>query len=207
MRNARIVVFDAERVRAPVCASWLAQMGHEVYVLAEGIEADLKVAPGPRPQLPALPALAPSALADFLRSGTLLDLRASAAFRKGHVQGAHWSIRPVIARHAAADSPIALYADAERIAQLAAIDLAEAGASDIRILTGTPADCAAAGLSVVATSDSPPDAERIDFLFFVHDRHEGNKEAARGYLVWETGLLHQLHASERASFRLPAASH
>ena len=90
---------------------------------------------------------------------------------------------------------------------LAAIDLAAAGAADIRILDGSLADCAAAGVSVVATPDSPPDAERIDFLFFVHDRHEGNKEAARGYLAWETGLMKQLHESERGSFRLPAGAH
>ena len=50
-------------------------------------------------------------------------------------------------------------------------------------------------------------AERIDFLFFVHDRHEGNKAAMRGYLSWETGLLDQLDDEERASFRLPAGAH
>jgi rhodanese-related sulfurtransferase len=207
VRNARIVVFDAEGVRAPVCASWLAQMGHEVYVLTEGVAADLTITPGPMPQLPALPVLAPGALPEFLRNGTLLDLRASAAFRKSHVEGARWSIRPNIAGDAVAGRSVALMADDPRIAQLAAIDLAEAGVTDIRLLAATCAECAACGITTLVTPDTPPDAERIDFLFFVHDRHEGNKEAARGYLAWETGLLQQLHASERGSFRLPAASH
>ena len=63
------------------------------------------------------------------------------------------------------------------------------------------------GLPTVATARIPPDADRIDFLFFVHDRHEGNKAAMRGYLQWETGLLAQLDDEERASFRIPAASH
>ncbi|RPI46247.1 MAG: sulfurtransferase, partial [Betaproteobacteria bacterium] len=204
VRNSRIVVFDAELVRAPVCASWLTQMGHEVYVLNEGAKADLSVAPGPQPKLPALAKLAPSSLAGFMREGLLLDMRASGAYRKGHVEGARWSIRPVVAAHAAASRPIALAADDPRIAQLAATDLAAAGATELRLLDGTLSDCAAAGVRVVATPDSPPDSERIDFLFFVHDRHEGNKEAARGYLAWETGLMQQLHESERGSFRLPA---
>ena len=208
VRHARIVVFDTELVRAPVCASWLAQMGHEVYVLTEGVGADLAVPAAREPALPTLPPIAPGALRELMREpGSLLDLRPSAAFRKSHVEGASWSIRPVIERHAQAQRPVALFADDPRIARLAAIDLQMAGATDIRLVAGTLDDCAAAGLKLVATPEAPPDCERIDFLFFVHDRHEGNKDAARGYLAWETGLMRQLHDSERASFRLPTAAH
>jgi rhodanese-related sulfurtransferase len=207
VRNARIVVFDTDLVRAPVCASWLAQMGHEVHVLREGAGAQLAAPAGPQARLPSLRTLAASALPAFLRGGCLLDLRASAAFRKAHVQGAVWSIRPLVAFFAAAGKPIALVADDPRMAQLAAIDLIEAGATDVRLLEGGLAAAQAEGIPVVATPDSPADAERIDFLFFVHDRHEGNKAAARAYLEWETGLLSQLHEHERASFRLPAKAH
>jgi hypothetical protein len=42
----------------------------------------------------------------------------------------------------------------------------------------------------------PPDPDCIDFLFFVHDRHDGNKDAARRYLEWETGLIAQLDHDE-----------
>jgi hypothetical protein len=62
----------------------------------------------------------------------------------------------------------------------------------------------AAGLPVAATPELPADGDCIDYLFFVHDRHDGNKEAARRYLAWETGLVAQLDAQERAAFRLPA---
>jgi hypothetical protein len=48
----------------------------------------------------------------------------------------------------------------------------------------------------------PSDGEAIDFLFFVHDRHAGNLDAARRYLAWETQLLEQLDQAERAEFRL-----
>ena len=46
-------------------------------------------------------------------------------------------------------------------------------------------------------------AEAIDFLFFVHDRHDGNLDAARTYIAWETGLVAQLDAAERDEFRVP----
>jgi rhodanese-related sulfurtransferase len=202
VRHSRIVVFDAELVRAPVCASWLAQMGHDAYVLNEGAGADLAAAPGPQPQLPVLPKLAAGAIADFVRGARLLDLRPSAAFRKAHLEGACWSIRPMVTVHAAGAQPIALFTDDARIAQLAAIDLKAAGIEDVRVIDTSLAECAASGLRVIATPDSPPDAERIDFLFFVHDRHEGNETAMRDYLSWEEGLPAQIDADGDANFRV-----
>jgi 3-mercaptopyruvate sulfurtransferase SseA len=72
------------------------------------------------------------------------------------------------------------------------------------LLEGGMAAWRAAGLPVEATPELPADGDCIDYLFFVHDRHDGNKEAARRYLAWETGLVAQLDAQERAAFRLPA---
>ena len=207
VRNARIVVFDRELVRAPVCASWLAQMKHEVYVLNEGASAALTVPQGPRVKLPDLPAIEAAALASFMGGGVLIDLRSSAVYRKAHLDGALWGIRPRVDRIAAAGKPIALMADTAERARLAAIDLLSAGAKDVRVLEADLAACQSAGVRVVATASVPADSERIDFLFFVHDRHEGNKAAMRGYLSWETGLLAQLDEQERASFRLPAGAH
>jgi hypothetical protein len=48
----------------------------------------------------------------------------------------------------------------------------------------------------VSSETQPPDSDCIDFLFFVHDRHDGNKDAARRYLEWETGLIAQLDEDE-----------
>src|SRR3546814_2403269 len=43
VRNARIVLFDSDGVRAPTTATWLKQMGWDVSVLREGIDADLDI--------------------------------------------------------------------------------------------------------------------------------------------------------------------
>ena len=96
-----------------------------------------------------------------------------------------------------------LIVDQPEIAALAALDLHDAGFRDVRLLTGGHEAACAAGLPVVATPDSPSDAECIDFLFFTHGRHEGNAAAARQYLAWEIGLIDQLDAQERGAFCLP----
>ena len=76
--------------------------------------------------------------------------------------------------------------------------------ADVKRLDGGLAAWEKAGYPTEASPAVPPDAECIDYLFFVHDRHAGNREAMKQYLAWETGLLAQLDEQDRASFRIPA---
>ena len=132
----------------------------------------------------------------------IIDVRSSTAYRKGHIAPAVWSIRPRLAAAADRTKPTVLVADDPAIAALAACDLGEAGCCDVRLLDGGHDAWRAAGLSVAATPDIPPDAGCIDFLFFTAARHDGEAEAARAYLTWETGLIAQLDAQERGAFRI-----
>jgi len=88
------------------------------------------------------------------------------------------------------------------VAELAAVDLRELGFADLRLLDGGMEPWRAAGLPVEASPDRPDPEEAIDFLRFVHDRHDGNLDASRQYLAWEQGLIAQLDPEERAEFRL-----
>ena len=97
-------------------------------------------------------------------------------------------------------------ADEPALAALAAIDLTEAGANDVRVIAGGYEAWCDGGLPIEVSPDRPADADCIDFLFFTHDRHDGNAAAARQYLAWETGLLAQLDAQERGVFRVAATS-
>ena len=207
VKGARLVLADDELVRAPVVAGWLRQLGHEACVLEGGIAAAAALDWPPPPGRSALPEPKPITAGELARAldsacVQAIDVRPAMTFRKSHIAQAVWSIRPRIA--AAADRGITtvLVADEPGVAALAALDLREAGCSDIRLLAGGPADWRDAGLPMVATADQPADADCIDFLFFVHSRHDGDAEAARQYLAWETGLLDQLDAQERGMFRL-----
>jgi 3-mercaptopyruvate sulfurtransferase SseA len=97
---------------------------------------------------------------------------------------------------------LVLLADDPGIAALAAIDLAALGYKDVRLLDGGLQGWCDAGLPIESSPDCPSPDEAIDFLRFVHDRHDGNLEASRQYLAWEEGLVAQLDAEERAEFRL-----
>jgi rhodanese-related sulfurtransferase len=207
VRGARIVVFDGEDVRAPMAAAWLRQMGWDAAVLAEGLQAALPHAAVPtRAAHDTPPALGVADLGALIAAGplTLIDLRPSMAYRAGHLRGATWVIRPRLDTIAAPPpGAVVLIADEAGIAALAAMDLDRLGIRATHWHAGTPAAWNEAGLAVEVTADLPTDADCIDFLFFVHDRHSGNREAAKQYLAWELGLVAQLDAQERAAWRFP----
>jgi hypothetical protein len=78
--------------------------------------------------------------------------------------------------------------------------LREAGCADVRLMTGSLASLDAAALE--HGGDVPTDRERIDFVFHTLGRNDGNLDAARAYIAWEVGLVDQLDAQERGSFRV-----
>lgn len=209
VRAARVVVFDSENVRAPVTASWLRRLGYAAYVLEDGAGCSLRLPAAASAPLPALRELAPTELAGALAAGacTVFDLGPSMRYRREHVPGARWSIRPRLAAAVRdAPEPVVLVAEEPDVARAAALDLAEAGVRERALLAGGLEAWRGAGLPLEASSGEPPDAECIDSLFFAHDRHTGNCRAAEEYLAWEKGLVAQLEPADRDKFRpLPAA--
>lgn len=208
VRNARIVLIDGgEMVRAPVVASWLLQLGCEACVLEGGIKSGLVGVETAPPDLPAIPLITPAELKKLIedKACTLLDVNNSMSHRKVHVPGSRWSIRTRIAQDAKDSKfPVVLVADDTDFARLAATELGDAGISDIRLLEGGVKSWIKAGYQTTSSTEIPSDRECIDYLFFVHDRHAGNREAMKQYLAWETGLMAQLGEQDKSVFRLLA---
>jgi rhodanese-related sulfurtransferase len=189
VKGGRIVLADGEMVRALMIAMWLRQMGHDAYVLDGGVNARLSFSGrASTPLPPTLPQIAKPT------DARLIDLRSSMTYRAAHAEGARWSTRSRIASDAAGAKRVALIADDSNVARLAAVDLREAGITDIALCTAT--------LPTVSTPNQPPDAECIDFVFFTAGRHEGNRAAALQYLKWEVDLLKQLDEHEIGGFRI-----
>jgi rhodanese-related sulfurtransferase len=203
VRHARIVVYDSDGTRAITVASWLKQMGHDVAVLKEGIESTVSLPAIATANIAGTQLLSDAQLVRAMNQGEtlLLDLRPSMQYRKGHLTGAIWTIRPrlleTIANH---QGSIICIVDDPAIAQGAIAELASVNRpTAIYLAKGAYFP---PGLDITATPDLPADSDCIDYLFFVHDRHDGNKEAARRYLEWETGLVAQLDEQERNLFAI-----
>lgn len=151
----------------------------------------------------------------------VIDLRPSMSFRRARLEVAIWSIRPrlpeLLEGLQQAVHELILLAESLEVARLAALECkaffeasavkdAESGSGirlpSLLLCVDTPSQWEACGLIVKPSPDTPTDEACIDYLFFTHDRHDGNLNAARQYLAWELGLTRQIDAEERASFRL-----
>src|SRR5206468_7100844 len=97
-----------------------------------------------------------------------------------------------------------VFAEDEALGALAAADLAEIAARPVVLVQGGISAWHAAARPFAASPDEPPDAERIDYVFWNHDRHAGNQAAMRAYLRWETELPAEIARDGLAGFRLAA---
>lgn len=213
VRRARLLLLDDDGIRAPVVASWLCQMGHEAMVLDGGLDAarnaGLTACKEGLTLAPAMTLVSPDKALELYesREAVFLDVRSSTEYRAAHILDSIWSIRPVFALDLAEVShdAILILVGAENVAGLAAAELSELGYEHMVLLEGGVQGWEAAGYALARHAHNLPDERCIDFIFFVHDRHSGNKEAARRYLAWETNLIAQLDEQELATFKFPAS--
>ncbi len=215
VRGARVVLLDDTGLRAAVTAMWLKQMGHNVFVTNFDVAAQdvdrLEVGAGPIDGaddfLPADTLFEDCELSEVSMrqagGAQILDLNHSMDYRKGHIEGAVWCLRPDLSQlKLDPDREIIVAATTRAAAEIAAADLWEIGYRKLSYLTGTADDWREAGIKVVETPSEPPDNRARDYLFFVHDRHDGNLEAARGYLAWETELIRLMDDQEKSLFEI-----
>ena len=198
VRGARIVLADDRVVRADMSASWLAQMGWDVYVLDGGFEGVLEHGPwqSSTPPLPSVQTISVQALHARLAAGdvAVVDLGPSPAHKRGHIPGAWFAIRAQLDQ--------ALQALPEGIdlvlispdGALAALSVAETEALTERtplVLEGGTAAWTAAGYpletGLTRAANAPTDVYRRPYEGADHA-----PEAKQAYLDWEFGLVDQL---------------
>jgi rhodanese-related sulfurtransferase/predicted metal-dependent enzyme (double-stranded beta helix superfamily) len=207
VRGARIVLADDDGVRADMSASWLAQMGWEVYVL-EPVEAAARSETGPSPvRVPrpgSLRAVIPTTLAAWLHADTfgdgdelaVIDVTTSANYVKRHIPGAWFAIRANL-RAALTQIPRAKrYVVTCGSGQLAAFAGADLRAllpddAEVFLLEGGTLAWIAAGLPL-EHGETRLASPRIDRYRRPYEGTENAAEAMQAYLDWEFGLVEQL---------------
>lgn len=205
VRRARLALIDDSGIRAATAAYWLRQLGFDAVVVRGALDGELVSG--------ASESLQPASLAtinaqELLRLqgdyAQIVDLRSSSAYRSGHPAGALWGTRPRLkSLPLPKTGVVVLVADDPDLAVFAAKDIAEQAPDlQLRLLEGGFDAWKAAGGSLEHSTDIPAAVDAIDFLAFLHDRHDGNLDSARRYLAWETGLIEQLEADELSEFHL-----
>ncbi len=201
-RNARLVLVDDTEVRAMMTASWLVQMGWpEVHVLAGGIGADgletgPHTAPCPEAEAVAIDAVSAPELETMIArdEALVVDFADSLVFRTGHIAGAWWAMRSRIEDALKRLPKAASYvvtADDDRLARLAAADMAALTEVPVRVLDGGTAAWQTAGKSLAKGHENLT-AKAEDLLYRPIDRDSGVEEAMQDYLDWEIALIDRL---------------
>ncbi len=212
-RGARLVLVDDSGTRAIMTAHWLLQLGWDAVVLDRGLDGQPLEAGAGEPPLAAIPdvlRLGVAEAAHWLHEGAAaVFVGPSGEFRQAHPEGAVWTIRPRLDRlparvlHA---SRIVVFADDDAVGALAAADLAALATGPVAMLHGGVAAWRTAAQPFAASPDEPPDAARIDYVFWNHDRHAGNQDAMRAYLQWEVDLPGEIDRDGLAGFHIRTAS-
>lgn len=204
-RNARIVLNDTDGVRATTTAHWLKQLGWDANVLV-GVDANVEPPLIAQPDWTGLEHIAPATAAQRLALGALpLAADRSAAYHSAHPATAQWANRArvqALVEQWHGDTQVLVFAQDLALARGVARELADSGVK-ASVVTGNAEQWRAAGIEV--SPGSPlPDSQRIDYLFWLHDRHDGNAQASAAYIAWEEDLPRQIGEHANARFRIGA---
>lgn len=208
VRGARIVLADDDGVRASMSASWLAQMGWEVYVPdAVPTLADLTETAAPATAHPPVAAVVgevtPAELAALLKQeGTaLIDVTTGVNYVKRHIPGAWFVIRAQLPHAVDAVIPASrryvLTCSSSLLARYAAAGLRALldarGQRDVEVLVLAGGNTAwfATGLEA-ETGETRLGTPRTDRYRRPYEGTDAPTEAMQAYLDWEFGLVAQL---------------
>jgi len=199
VRGALLIIAGDGTARAPMTASWLAQMGWEVVVIDDLIEWSGRrgiLRTGAYQPVRPTPPRVPTITVDELVSvdhATVIDVASSRDHAQGHIPGAYWEMSERLGDLVAelkVAAPIVV-TSADGVA--AAFAVAEIFHSDnrVRALLGGTAAWHRAGMTMEKGRDrvpeTPPDVYRRPY--------EGTSvepSVMQAYLDWEYGLVEQL---------------
>lgn len=209
VRGARIVLIADDEVRAPITASWLAQMGWEVAVLRDARAEDFsergtpagRVPPGPQAE-----EIAPQQLAAQLRDpGTVvLDFTTSANYVARHIPGAYWLVRSQL-RQALEVLPSAeryvVTCGSSLLARYAVPEVAALTGKPVQLLSGGTLAWIDAGLALEhgETHLATPRSDRYQRPY---EGTDNSPAAMQAYLDWEFGLVEQLKRDGTHGFKV-----
>ncbi|WP_394792495.1 rhodanese-related sulfurtransferase [Rhodoferax sp.] len=216
VRGARIVLADTDGdggVRANMTASWLAQMGWDVWVLDGSPAADWSETGQPAAAVPPPEGhtewISPAQLSTWLQGDTaaetvVLDMTTSVNYVKRHIPGA-WYISRTDLADALAKVPKAqryvLTCGSSLLARYAVADVARLTGAEVFVLKGGTAAWITEKLPL-EHGETHLASPRTDRYRRPYEGTDSPREAMQGYLDWEFGLVDQLGRDGTHGFRV-----
>lgn len=209
VRGARIVLIADDGVRAPVTASWLAQMGWEVAVVSDAHLDDFSERGIPVASVPPGPQAAeisPRQLAEQLREpGTVvLDFTTSANYVARHIPGAYWLVRSQLRQALEAIPPGERYVvtcGSSLLARYAVPEVAALTGKPVQLLSGGTLAWINAGLAL-EHGETHLATPRSDRYRRPYEGTDNSPAAMQAYLDWEFGLVEQLARDGTHGFKV-----
>ncbi|HEY0296298.1 MAG TPA: rhodanese-like domain-containing protein, partial [Bordetella sp.] len=200
VRGARIVLADDDGVRASMSASWLAQMGWEVYAVDPAPDKAAHV-PGAWkravPEPPAAETVSVATLAEWLESGDstqVLDFAPGVRYIKAHIPGAWFALRAQLKqalRAAPRPRRYVFTCGSSLLAYFAAREARALTDVPVYVLDGGNAAWITAG-HAVESGETRLASPRIDRYRRPYEGTDAPRQAMQAYLDWEFGLVEQL---------------
>lgn len=195
VRGARIVLADHLGPRADMTASWLAQMGWEVYVLDEDLSGALETGEGmfALPAIPNVVTIDAVSLSELIKDGPteLIDLATSKAHQACHIPGARFALRVELAQILARLPDEAIPVLTDERGQLSRFAAAEFGDREVLVLDGGTQAWIGAGLPTAKGMENALSEPR-DRYKRPYEGTSNSEAAMQAYLDWEYGLVEQL---------------
>ncbi|KAI6781470.1 uncharacterized protein J7T54_001432 [Emericellopsis cladophorae] len=206
VRGGQIVLYDTDGVRARMTATWLLQLGWEVYVLSESSPVQ-DIAPDQ--EAPSwLATELPSITVDELTSMeqvTVVDLARSPAYKKGHIPGSWFASGPELVRD------LNNMQDAKNnMVALTSLDgrIAAANVQHARDMTGRQVAYLVGGTQAWVEAGRPLETEPrwlsqpIDVYKRPYEGTSNAREDMQAYIDWEHQLVAQLANDGVACFHV-----
>jgi rhodanese-related sulfurtransferase len=213
VRGASVVLADQDGVRANMSASWLAQMGWDVWVL-DGVtpedfnEKGPSIHALPEPQGP-LSWLSPAQLSHDLQTEpaqttAVLDLGTSVGYVKRHIPGAWFVLRSELHQALKNIPPAKRYVltcDNSQLARYASAEVKQLTGADVFVLQGGTQAWLEAALPV-ETGETRLASPRMDRYRRPYEGTDSPHAAMQAYLDWEFGLVEQLARDGTHGFKV-----
>ena len=208
VRGARIVLYDNDGVRARMTASWLIQMGWNVYVLEESAKLP-NFHPKPAAPIVKFPEEAAITVSELqsMKDAPIIDLARSPIYQKGHILGAHFVSGPELARDLntlPGSSPIVLTSPNGFRAASNVSEAQKSTSRPVHYLAGGTDAWAQAGEALDINCDWL--SEPIDVYRRPYEGTDNAKANMQSYIDWELQLVAQLANDGVSGFHVVRAA-